>query len=85
MHTSGSDHDDSLEDMSSLVDVSPVAKQNKQISSQNDLVPPVKLTPPKGDLVPLMGLTFSNSFSSSHVMNDAIPQEKNYTMHNVLD
>lgn len=84
-HTSSFDHDDSLEDTQSLVEVSPVAEPNKQISSQGDLAPSMKLTPSKGDLVPPASLALSNSFASLPIMDDIIPQEKNYTMHNALD
>jgi len=47
-------------------------------------VPLVKLTQPKGDLVPFVGLSLSNCFVSLSIMDDVISQE-NYTMHNVLD
>jgi len=33
----------------------------------------VKLTPPKGDLVPPMGLVRSNSFVTLPIMDDVIP------------
>lgn len=58
-----SSHNDSLKNMSSLVDASLVTKQNKKTS-------------PKVDLIPLMDLTFFNSFVSLPVMNVVTSQEK---------
>jgi len=62
-HSLSSDNDDNLKDMPSLVEVSTVVEQNKQTS-------------PEGDLVPLVGLAISNSFSTLPLMDNALPQKQ---------